>query len=74
MMPVSDAVFVFLVALVIAVPSFMILASVANLAYRLARGKFFAFVSVPAALVFGVYFLIWIGICSEGLSRIAITH
>jgi hypothetical protein len=74
MMPVEDAVFVSIVALVIAVPSYMLLGAVANVVYRLARGKFFDFINVRTAIVFGVYFLIWIAICSEGLSRVAITH
>lgn len=69
-----DAAFVFIVALVIAAPSFMLLGAVVNGLYRLARGRFFDFINVPTAIVFGVYLLVWIAICSEGLSRVAITH
>ena len=74
MAPMEDVVFVFTIALIIGVPSFLIFGAILNGVYRLASGKFFGFINLPTAIVFVIYLLILTALCWEVLSRVAVTH
>lgn len=58
----GDAMFLLIVALFIAVPTFMVGGAIVNVLYRLGSGKFFNFINLPTAIAFGVYLLLWLAL------------